>query len=517
MFPQEYDFSIRATPLFLSFVFLLSLGALLFVYRNSFGVKPSGDDFTALHQVHRGEQEGAWTFFIASDGGDYRPLQNVTFWLFGTFSERHVLLSLRILHFLSFAFYALVAFLWIHALNFSRIGAVAAACVVIFHPVLAGPLAGLDNYTRLVVSALVWLGAWVAYSYANKPLLALPLVSICFVIGLGYMEYAISLIPLAVLATVWRAEKQRFRWAARMLICLIAILTAYFLVRVSGLVVTSSGAGHLSPNPLIWVKNAGMMLASILFFGNTVSIMLGMSLPKIAWLGSNIALVACAVGYGLWVGNRYSVPFVTGYSGTRSAAEANGLIPLQFLGVAFVISFFPMLLMKHISEIYLTPITLPLALLTGLAAHGWTAVSRPFQYVAIFFAISQLLLASNAIQSKVAGVNDAGERADGMIQQVLKHIPNDGQRKKAAIVFLKENVAQSKNYSIFALPDDLLIQAGYATYAVRWFRPNQDIFLDHFVVEDPHDVDLKLFDRVLLWDDSIKQFTPISPTLRIRE
>src|SRR5206468_582563 len=125
-------------------------------------------------------------------------------------------------------------------------------------------------------------------------------------------------------------------------------------------------------NPLVWVKNTALILAAVLFLGNTVPIMLEGSLPRLAWLGWNVTLVALALGYGLWAGHRSFVPLVTGDPRTVSPNVANQPLPLRFLGAAFTVTFFPMLLMTHVSEIYLTAVTLALALLTGLAAHGWT-------------------------------------------------------------------------------------------------------------------------------------------------
>src|SRR2546426_4757894 len=152
----------RATPAFLGLLFVLLSCLQLLLYRDSFATKPSNDDFIALHQVDRGEKDGVGSFFTRSDVGDYRPLQNATFWVFGRWSRPHRLISLRILHLLSFVFYAAVALLWVRSLGFSRGGALVAAVVVFLHPTLAGSLAGLDNYSRLVASAWGWLGAWSA-------------------------------------------------------------------------------------------------------------------------------------------------------------------------------------------------------------------------------------------------------------------------------------------------------------------------------------------------------------------
>jgi len=64
----------RPTRRFLGVLFLAVLSLQLLLYRHSFGVKPSNDDFVALHQVDRGDAEGPSSFFIASDFDDYEDV-----------------------------------------------------------------------------------------------------------------------------------------------------------------------------------------------------------------------------------------------------------------------------------------------------------------------------------------------------------------------------------------------------------------------------------------------------------
>ena len=480
--------STGATLRFLGLLFVLLLGAQALLYRDSFAVKPSSDDFIALHQVDRGEAEGVWTFFKTSDVADYRPLQNITFWLFGRISRQHLLLSLRILHFVSFIFYSLVAFLWICTLRFHRVGAVVAACVVFLHPTLAGPLAGLDNYTRLVVNAWVWLGAWIAYRFGARRIVAIPLVSLCFAMGLGYMEYALTLIPLAILSTAWPGGSRRVHTAWGMGVALLTVFSVYFFIRTSGMVATTAGTGFLALHPLVWIKNTAMIVAATLFFGNTVPIMQTVSLQGFARLGLNAALVFSALGYGLWTGGR---------SRLRLAA---------FLIAGFVASFFPIVFLSHVSEIYISGVTLALALLAGLSAQGWMTESRPRRYVALCLAGSQLLLAGDAIQGKVAGIVEAGDRTHLLMQRLLDHLPDDMTAGRVAIVFEKRSAVTGRGYSVFALPDDELVPQSASTYAMRWFRPDRNLRLDSLFVEDASRVDLEPYDLVFLWEDSRKTF-----------
>jgi len=499
-----------ATPLFLGLLFLLLLGIQQLLYRDSFAVKPSSDDFIALHQIERGDSGGVWSFFKASDTGDYRPLQNATYWFFATVCPSRRFLSLRLLHVAGFIFYAAVAFLWIRALGFGRVAAVTAASIVFLHPVLTGPLAGLDNYSRLVVSAWVWLGAWIARVHARRLRVAVPLVSLCFAIALGYMEYALTLAPLAALVVAWRSEKRRLRNASIILACLVAIFCGYYLIRVSGLVATTSGTRLLSQSPFVWAKNGAVMMAAVLFFGNTVPIMRAPSVPGFAWLGSNVALLALALGYGLRAGRRRLTPRAGEDPQTASAPTADASSRPAFLFAALAATFFPMLFMTHISEIYLSAVVVAVALLSGLSAQGWTRAPRPAWAAALILAGFQLLLASEAIQSKVTGINEAGERTEAMMQRVLELVPDDSRTRKVAMVFFEPKTTARRGYSIFALPDDELVQQGYGTFAMRWFRPRSETRLDSLIVSDLSVVNLKAYDLVLVWQESRRQFTVVS-------
>ena len=290
---------------------------------------------------------------------------------------------------------------------------------------------------------------------------------------------------------------------------LMTILGAYLLIRTFGMVATTPGTGLLSLNVLVWVKNVAMILAATLFFGNTVPIAREGSLVGVAWMVSNATLVGLALGYGLWVGHREAVR--GGSAGQRAISPVMAGWPAHsgFLSVAFVATFFPMVLMKHISEIYLSPVIFALALLIGLSAQGWTAASRPLRYVALFLAASQLVLAASAIQAKVAGIRDAGERTDVMMQQLLHHLPRGRTPDRVAIVFLNEGAAGGKSYSVFAMPDEQLILSGYGNMAIRWYRPDLAIRLDQLVVNEPSEVHLESYDLVLLWEPSTRQFRPI--------
>jgi len=74
------------------------------------------------------------------------------------------------------------------------------------------------------------------------------------------------------------------------------------------------------------------------------------------------------------------------------------------------------------------------------------------------------------------------------------------------MVFLEHS---PQGYSIFARPDDQLVQTGYGTETFHWFRPEQPIQLDHLVVANASDVDLRAYDEAFLWNSSTKEFRRI--------
>jgi hypothetical protein len=334
-------------------------------------------------------------------------------------------------------------------------------------PLIAGPLAGLDNYSRLVVSAWIWLGALVAYRWSWRSPVGTAIITVCFTAGLRYMEYAIALIPLALLPGVWRSERRVH--ALILFASLTAVFSAYFLIRISGVVLTSSGADLLSWNPVAWLRNAAMMLFSVLFFGNTIPAILEPSSATFAWLTFNVTLVGVAVGYGLWVRYRTNESYMMTDEMLSPAFSVNQPPPLHFLSAAFAITFFPMLVMKHVSEIYLTPMIFALALLIGLSAQSWTTINRTLRYAALVLAASQLFIASTTIRAKIAGINDAGERTEATFHQLMKNLPADRDVKDVAIVFRKEESVHHDGYSVFVTPDDQLIQHGHPTWQSAGF------------------------------------------------
>src|SRR2546427_11374133 len=171
-----------------------------------------------------------------------------------------------------------------------------------------------------------------------------------------------------------------------------ALVIAYFLALWSDIFATAPGPGFLSVEPLLWIKNAAVILVAALFFGNTVPIMRVGSLPDFVWLGLNVTLVGLALGCGLWSACRRVVRCAGGdQEAILSAAPGRSSLS-GFLVTAFVVTFFPMVLMTPLSEIYLAPVIFALALVTGQSAHGWSASPRPLRLLTPFLAVFQIML-----------------------------------------------------------------------------------------------------------------------------
>jgi hypothetical protein len=325
------------------------------------------------------------------------------------------------------------------------------------------------------------------------------------------MEYAVTLLPLAALATIWRDRPRRLLDTGVMLLSLGGVLLVYLFVRshVSGMVSATPGASFLSFHAGEWVRNAAMILASSLFFGDTVPFMIEPSAWRTAWLGANVVLVALAIGIGLWVG---AAPLDGGPARDlpRAGSEVSGRPRSSgFALCALVLSLFPVVFMKHISEIYLTTVIVALALLMGLAAEGWTRIRRPLGSVALALAVSQLLFAADAIQAKVADIRSTGERADAMMQQLLGEFANAPEARRVAAVFKVAGAEDGRGYSVFLIPDEHLIMSPFGGAAVRWYRPDLDVQLDPLIVTDPASIDRNLYDLILVWDPASRRFGPI--------
>src|SRR4051794_23623374 len=142
------------------------------IYHESFHIKPAGDDFPYVNEINRGNREGPAVFFTRSfTAQTYRPLASLGIWTFGNVELEHRPFMLRTLAFLCMAGFSLSAALWMAAMRLSRIGAIVAGLLLLFHPVLPAALGSIDGFNAVFSSAMLWLGAWAVWRWSARPIL----------------------------------------------------------------------------------------------------------------------------------------------------------------------------------------------------------------------------------------------------------------------------------------------------------------------------------------------------------
>jgi len=496
-----FGFEARSRDRQLILMILAVLVTQILMYQQAFGITPWGEDYILAIQARLGEQSGAWSFFTGSPLSDYRPLQALTYWAVGRWQIENPFPLIHILSFAAFSFYAFVFALWIRLCRLPTSATLCALVVLFLHPVLAGPLADLDGFTRFVVSGWVWLGAYFAFKYADRPSVAIPLTSICFAIGLGFMEYAVALVPLSILAVWWGGTgrpTRRIRTALALSLALLVLFAAYYFVRIS--VIGYADAGRLWFNPVDWARNFIMLSVAVLFMGDTVPVYVQRG-GALVTAAISVTIMALMLFSGLWLWH-------------RAERDRQGSMYIQgptarvfpFLVTAMLVPFFPMVFMLHISEIYATPILFVFALLTGFAVAGWAQAPRKYVVASFLVLVLHTVWACVSVRAKVGGVRAASEQAGVFTRDLLGKIPSEAHDLRVALVFL-ESELPGRPYSVFAPGDDLFIGPDVAAWAaMEWLRPGKNIELLHLIVNDKSAVRLQDFDMVLYWNPSNRRF-----------
>ena len=497
--PRHFIFEAVPTQRQVVLIFVAAFTLQLIAYRGVVSIQPSADDFILPVQIRVGEAKGPLSFFLASPLNDYRPLQSLVYWAVGRWALDNPFPLIHVLNFASFAFFASIVAAWTMQLRMSLGGSVCAALLLSLHPVLAGPLADLDGFTRMVVSGWVWLGTFFAVRFANDLRFAVPLVGACFLIGLGFMEYALGLIPLSILGLWWARRGSRLLASTILGTFLLVLFASYYLVRAA---VVGSSAGRLTMDPIEWARNFALMLSGVGFLGNTVWVYFHQGAGSIGLLAAGVTLFTAVILAGFVARYRMAAPTeATAMAFPTSSREAG------FLITAFFASFTPMVLMTHVSEIYVTAIVVALALVTGRAAEGWSRLPRPL-FISLAFAFVMMLgWAFSSTQSKVAELRATGDRAAVQLEQLLRWLPPGLHGQRVALVFLTGDLPDRRTYSVFRGGDDHLLQPGYGVrYAIEWTRPGSGHVLEHFIVRERSLINEPDFDLVLYWNPRTRLF-----------
>jgi hypothetical protein len=183
---------------------------------------------------------------------------------------------------------------------------------------------------------------------------------------------------------------------------------------------------------------------------------------------------------------------------------------IVFLLVSFIASTFPANVMFHVSEMYLVPAMLPLALLCGMSADGWRRARTPLRFAACAIAILALLSSAWTAHQKVAGLVDVGDRAERQIQQVLSMLPPDAHDLKIALLFDLDRLPPRRTYAVYRMGDEILL---VHPMVFDWMVPQRHLTLAAFGTSNP-DYHADQYDVTFIWDPESQSFKNISTSTR---
>jgi len=312
------------------------------------------------------------------------------------------------------------------------------------------------------------------------------------VLGLGFAEYGLGLVPLALLAAVWRRQTGR-SWGS---ICRLAVLLASVVVgwhSIRTTVIGSKSASLVIFDPSEWLVEGSQLIGVGLFWGNSVWSMLG---PQPWALAVTIACILLAAAWLIAGLIRVASSPCGGAVGWLERVDVGLLLPAT-LAVTF-----PMLIMSHVSELYGMPVLIGVALLAGRAAEGWRTAGDTQRSLA--FAVATLAIAIGvwAGSAKIGAIAAAGRSSDQQVQQILTHIPPHAQGWRIATVF--DPAEPLPQYSVFApwTADWEVVDSR----SLAWFHPSLELQLQSLVLPDACLYTEEHFDLVLKWDRATGQY-----------
>ena len=221
----------------------------------------------------------------------------------------------------------------------------------------------------------------------------------------------------------------------------------------------------------------------LLFFGNSVWVFLRNDAIALAATGAAVLVAATIIIVGL----------------RRAHASRRWVV---FLLASVVLSSFPASIMTHVSEMYLPPMIVPLALLCGLAAAGWARSGRaPRMFATVTFVLA-MISSIWTIMIKVHDLRLLGERAEKQLRQVLDFVPLDAQDVRIMLLFDESVLPPRRTYSVYLMGDENLL---VHEVCPEWLRPERNITLQSRVIgRDSYD--LTLYDLALTWDAQTQSF-----------
>jgi hypothetical protein len=175
----------------------------------------------------------------------------------------------------------------------------------------------------------------------------------------------------------------------------------------------------------------------------------------------------------------------------------------------FFISYFPVVLLSHVSEWYVSALMIPYAILVGYALSGLAGQRKFVPYPLLIIFLVYLIVCCWTIRTKVDDLREVGIRAQNQINQILSFIPPDAHDMNIAMVFTPPALNPSVLYSVFARDDASIIHWQHGLFLMNWYFPGKNIDLDHELVHEISEVDFTKYDMILLWDFNTKTFSKL--------
>lgn len=474
----------RASMGFTLLVFLVGLIAQIVVYAPMFKILPAGDDFPVLNDLNRGNEQGALSLLTKSYSNvNYRPVRALGVWFFGSVAKDNRIFSLHLMHFIGATFFSCCALLWLRTIPLGKIGVIIASIVVFFHPVMVASICSLDSIDSTVSSGILWLGVWCVYRFRDSLIICSILAAVCFMIGGVTKEYIFALVPLAAWTLFYLSDRQRiFRVitvCGVLILCFVALMVIRYFTMEGG---KGRGLEYLDLSPGAFVANLATLTVGLLLPGNTVTAYLNRNEPTVFLALPPILALCSLVGIGLW---RFYSPENARYR------------TIIYLSVALLLSYFPMIVMFHVSEMYVPPLVIPFALLCGVAADGWTLKPKWASGIAAVISIALLANSVIAIRSKIAGMRSVGERADIQAEQILNLLPKDATNLNIAICYNTFGMKKNRHYSVFAMGDEITLKH---PISLDWKAPGRNLRC-YYSSNAGEILDRTVkYDYVLVWD-----------------
>ena len=430
----------------------LILGVVIFlVYLPGIAIPYYGDDLGWIDAA-----SSPWRHFVqVNTDGWYRPLQAGIY----TVVQKYFGLSTTPIHVLMFLVHALLCVLVVKATADLGYGGVAPLLAGVFMALSqANAFALLSNDTLSQVAGTFFgcLSLWaLASPHLGRRALQSPagvyLLSVAaFAVALFFKETTSSFLPLllCVLALInYRRSSFRVFLTRSLAMSLpyISVFLAYFAVRVLvGANAPSFGPGgyHFRVGGNVIINVLMDMLALVVPTSSVVAFeaFANRSIVALALIAAGALLLIAVIGYGLWLKRRDWKPAV--------------------IFILMVGSVFPMVMMNHISELYVYNTTPFFSMLAGIGLGAVLESARPHRHLVFALGAGILVLFAShlaAIRDKALMMQENGERAVKLLERLG---PYFAQVPRRGALVLVNPPAQKPEYAVYVMNGFNVLQYG---------------------------------------------------------